>query len=189
MRHTSLSPPIFASWRSNYAAREALAGWHFTGITGLQGGFPITFSESGVFNSLYCDAYSYYGCPDVPQLSSFDIKKLDPRSATHQYFDTSVFSPEPIGTFGNAKRNFFHGPGYNYSDMTLYKDFPLNKENQYVEIRMEAYNAFNHANFAPPSGNFSAGPGNFGYVNNVDQNGTSDPLPGRAVQLVGKIYF
>ncbi|MGA7351681.1 MAG: carboxypeptidase-like regulatory domain-containing protein [Acidobacteriaceae bacterium] len=181
--------PIFASWNENRIARETIAGWHFTGITGLQGGFPITFSEGGVFNSLWCDAYSYYGCPDVPQLSSFNIKKLDPRSASHQYFDTSVFSPEPIGTFGNAKRNFFHGPGYNYDDMTLYKDFPLAKENQYVEIRLEAYNAFNHANFAPPSGNLSAGPGNFGYVNNVDQNGTSDPLPGRAVQLVGKIYF
>jgi len=181
--------PIFASWRSNYVAREALAGWHFTGITALQGGFPITFSEGGVYNSLYCDAYSYYGCPDVPNVSTFDIKKMDPRSSTHQYFDTSVFSPEPVGTFGNAKRNFFHGPGFNYDDMTLYKDFPLRKESQYVEIRMEAYNAFNHANFAAPSGNLSAGPGVFGYVNNVDQNGTSDPLPGRAVQLVGKIYF
>lgn len=181
--------PLFASWNSNHIAREALAGWHFTGITGLQGGFPITFSESGVYNSLWCDSQSYYGCPDVPEVSNFHISKMDPRSATHQYFDTSVFSPEPIGTFGNAKRNFFHGPGFNYDDMTLYKDFRLMKESQYVELRLEAYNAFNHANFAAPSGNFSAGPGNFGFVNNVDQNGTSDPLPGRAVQLVGKFYF
>jgi hypothetical protein len=181
--------PIFASWRSHIFAREAVSGWHFTGITALQGGFPITFSESGVYNSLWCDSQSYYGCPDVPDVSTFDIKKMNPRSATHQYFDTSVFSAEPIGTFGNAKRNFFHGPGFNYSDMTLYKDFPISQESRYFEIRLEAYNAFNHANFAAPSGNLSAGPGNFGFVNNVDQNGTSDPLPGRAVQLVGKIYF
>ncbi len=186
--------PIFASWNEHRMAREALAGWHFTGITGLQGGFPITFSEGGVFNSLWCDAYAYYGCPDVPEISTANIKKMDPRSSTHQYFDTSVFSPEPIGTFGNAKRNFFHGPGYNYSDMTIYKDFPLAKESQYIEIRLEGYNAFNHANFAQPSGNLSAGPGNFGYVTGVDENveangQQTDPLPGRAVQLVGKIYF
>ena len=32
--------PIFASWNENRIARETIAGWHFTGITGLQGGFP-----------------------------------------------------------------------------------------------------------------------------------------------------
>jgi hypothetical protein len=180
--------PIFASWRQHWAVNEALGGWHFTGITGLQGGFPITFSESGVFNSLYCDTYSYYGCPDIPVTSSFHISHLNPRSSTHLWFDPTLFSEEPVGSFGNTKRNFFHGPGYNYSDMDLYKDFPLVKESQYIELRVEAYNAFNHANFSAPSGNFSSGAG-FGVIESVDNNGTSDPLPGRAVQLVGKIYF
>jgi hypothetical protein len=180
--------PIFASWRQHWAVNEALGGWHFTGITGLQGGFPITFSQSGVFNSLYCDTYSYYGCPDIPEVSTFNIPKQNPRSASHLWFNPSLFSPEPIGTFGNTKRNFFHGPGYNYSDMDLYKDFPLMKESQYIELRVEAYNAFNHANFAQPSGNYSSGPF-FGVIDSVTNNGTSDPLPGRAVQLVGKIYF
>jgi hypothetical protein len=180
--------PIFASWRQNWYVNEALGGWHFTGITGLQGGFPITFSESGVYNSLYCDSYSYYGCPDIPVTSSFHISHLNPRSATHLWFDPTLFSAEPIGSFGNTKRNFFHGPGYNYSDMDLYKDFPLRKESQYIELRVEAYNAFNHANFSQPSGNYSSGSG-FGVIEAVDNNGTSDPLPGRAVQLVGKVYF
>jgi hypothetical protein len=180
--------PLLASMRGNRIVNEALGSWHFTGITALQGGFPITFSDSGVFNSLYCDGQSYYGCPDIPELSSFNIQKTNPRGPSHTYFSTANFSAEPIGTFGNAKRNFFHGPGFNYSDMTLYKDFPLNAESRSIEIRMEAYNAFNHANFAAPSGNFNGGTG-FNTVTSVDQNGTTDPQPGRAVQLVGKFYF
>jgi hypothetical protein len=32
---------------------------------------------------------------------------------------------EPIGTFGNVKRNLFHGPGFNYSNLEVYKNPPL----------------------------------------------------------------
>jgi hypothetical protein len=56
-------------------------------------------------------------------------------------------------------------------------------------LRLEAYNAFNHANFAPPSGNFSDP--QFGQVTNVIQSAdpNGDPSPGRSIQLVGKVYF
>jgi len=64
---------------------------------------------------------------------------------------------------------------------------------RYLEIRLEAYNAFNHANFAEPDGNFTDGPGFFGVVTAVQGSTTADyngdPTPGRAVQLVAKFYF
>jgi hypothetical protein len=118
---------------------------------------------------------------------------LNPRSSTgNVWFDTSQFSPEPTGTFGNTPRNFFRGPGYNYSDMSLYKDFHLNSETRYIELRLESYNVFNHANFAEPDGNFSDT--TFGVTNttiNPSSFGTQagDPQPGRATQLGGKFYF
>jgi hypothetical protein len=58
---------------------------------------------------------------------------------------------------------------------------------------LETFNAFNHANFSNPDGNFSDGPGQFGNItsvtgiNTADVNG--DPQPGRAVQLAAKFYF
>ena len=57
--------------------------------------------------------------------SQLQHPKTESAQRNHEYFSSSIFSAEPIGTFGNAKRNFFHGPGYNYGDMTFYKDFPL----------------------------------------------------------------
>lgn len=173
--------------------RTALKGWHFAGITALQSGFPITIYDGGVYNSLYCDQFSFVNCPDVPDTSTFHIRTGNPRNPGHYWFNTSTFTQEPIGTFGNVKRNFFHGPGFNYSNLEVYKDVPIGRRDtpRYLQLRLEAYNAFNHANFANPSGNFGAGPTVFGVIDSVDQpiNGGGDPQPGRAVQLAGKIYF
>ena len=182
--------PLLRSMNDNRYIRYALGGWHVTGITALQTGFPVTVSETSVFNSLYCDEFSYYACPDTPNTSTFSIPSLNPRAAGHYWFNNSVFSAEAIGTFGNVKRNFFHGPGFEYSNIELYKNLPFGGENspRFIQLRLEAYNVFNHANFAPPNGNFSAGP-HFGQITSVIQPGSGDPQPGRAVQIAAKLYF
>jgi hypothetical protein len=185
--------PLTAGMRDNHIVNEALGGWHLTGITAVQTGFPVNINEGGYFQNGWCDEFTYYGCPDVPQWTGVHPKLLNPRSSTgNVWFDTSQFSPEPTGTFGNTPRNFFRGPGYNYSDMSLYKDFHLNSETRYIELRLESYNVFNHANFAEPDGNFSDT--TFGVTNttiNPSSFGTQagDPQPGRATQLGGKFYF
>jgi hypothetical protein len=75
----------------------------------------------------------------------------------------------------------------------VYKNVPVGQAESscYVQLRLEAYIAFNHANFANPSGNFGAGPTDFGVITSVDQpvNAGGDPQPGRAIQLAGKFYF
>lgn len=184
--------PLLARMNDNRIISEALGSWHISGITTLQTGFPVTVDQYGAYNSLWCDAYSYYACPDVPNTSNFNIKSLNPRAPGHFWFDNSSFSPEPIGTFGNVKRNFFHGPGYNYTDLNLYKNFPIGAEkDRYLQIRLEAYNAFNHANFGMPDGNFSDGTGLFGSITSVIQPAEAgqDPNPGRSIQLAAKFYF
>ncbi len=184
--------PVPPSWKNNLIAREALGGWHITGVTALQNGFPVTITNAGTFNSLYCDQYTYYSCPDNVETSTFHVKSLDVRK-TGTWFDNSLFSQEPIGTFGNAKRNFFHGPGFNYTNLEIAKNIPLGGEgSRYLQLRLETFNAFNHANFGAPDSNFTDG-SQFGTVTSVagitsaDVNG--DPQPGRSVQLAAKFYF
>jgi hypothetical protein len=137
--------------------------------------------------------YSYYSCPDTPNTSNFKVASMNPRAFGNQWFDISSFTQEAVGTFGNVKRNYFHGPGYNYTNLSLYKDFPLGESSRYIQIRMDAFNAFNHANFNLPDGNYTDGPGYFGVITSVAGSTTadvnSDPQPGRAVQLAAKIYF
>ncbi len=190
--------PLLRDMRQNRFVNEALGGWNITGITALQSGNPLSIGETGTNDSLYCDSpYNFYSCPDTPQTSSFHIPLLNPRSSSqHDWFNPSYFSPEPLGTFGNVKRGFMRGPGFDYTDMSLYKNFPLGRADtpRYIQLRLEAYNVFNHPNFAPPNGNLSDG-SEFGAITSVVEPGqvtgltNGDPQPGRAVQIAGRIYF
>jgi hypothetical protein len=183
------SVPAAGFLRNNAILRETLAGWGVSGVTALQTGFPIGIT-TGSNRSLWCDGGSKFGCPDNPNTSTSKIKTMNPRSATNQYFDTTPFSIEEIGTFGNTGRNFFHGPGFNYTNLSITKDIHFTADaTRYVQLRLEGFNVFNHANFAPPSGTFQSP--TFGVVTSVDHSSevNGDPSPGRAVQLAGKIYF
>lgn len=186
--------PVLNVMKENFLVNEILGKWHVSGTTALQTGFPVSIGQAGAYNSGWCDQYSYYGCGDAPDTSSFKIQKMDPRSTVaHQYFNTSTFSLQPAGTYGNVGRNFFNGPGYNYTDLQIYKDFPLVRDGKvYIQLRLESYNVFNHTNFAEPDGNF--GDSTFGQIDSVIQPASfgvsaGDPQPGRATQIAGKIYF
>jgi hypothetical protein len=194
--------PVFSGMRNNWLLREAVAGWEIGGVTALQSGFPVPI-EQGQQRSLWCDGDSYFGCGDVPMTSTYHIQRENPREVQsfmvngvqqtgHFFFNPSSFSNEPIGTYGNVKRNFFHGPGFNYTNMQLSKNFMVSSshENRYLQLRIEAFNAFNHANFSGPGGNFSSGT-TFAEVSSVDVSAdvNGDPSPARSFQLVGKFYF
>ena len=186
--------PLLRSMRDNKLINEAIGGWQISGITALQSGFPVLVSQGGVFRSLYCDQYSYYGCPDNPNTTNFHPKSLNPRAAGHAWFDTSSFSTEPLGIFGNTGRNYFHGPGFNYTNLQLYKNFPIGGADspRILQIRLESANVFNHPNFAAPDGNFSDS--TFGQITSVVQptnfgGQSTDPQPGRATQLSARFTF
>jgi hypothetical protein len=195
------SVPVAGFLRNNVILRETLAGWGVSGVTAVQTGFPIGIS-TGVDRSLWCDGASKFQCLDNPNTSSFNIARYNPRTiqapsggvqagnSGNYYFNTAPFSEEALGTFGNTGRNFFRGPGFNYTNLSVTKNFQLSPDNsRYVQLRLEGFNVFNHANFAAPSGILSDP--TFGQVTSVDQSaeGNGDPSPGRAVQLAGKIYF
>jgi hypothetical protein len=163
-------------------------------LTVVQDGFPILITDGGTYNSLWCDEFAYYGCPDTPNTSTFAFKKFNPRAnmnGVNQYFNTSTFTQEAVGTFGNIGRNPLHGPGYNYTNMSLYKNLPLGHDaERSVQIMLQAANVFNHPNFSLPDGNYTDGPyfgGVFGVKASADYNG--DPAAGRTAQIVAKIRF
>lgn len=195
----SYAVPILASMKQHRLINEAIGGWNISGYTVLQSGFPVSIGSSDTNRSLYCNGtgpYTFYACPDTPEVSTFNIPTMNPRiGPNHYWFNPSLFSAEPVGTFGNVKRNFFSGPGYNYTDLNLFKNFPLGAADspRYIQLRLEAYNAFNHPNFQPPDGSYADAGTTFGEVQNVDQpitfGGEGDPQPGRAIQLAGKFYF
>lgn len=181
--------PVAGFLKSNVIAREALGGWEVAGVTAFQTGFPVGVNE-GTIRSLWCDGSSYFGCGDNPEYTGAAIQKMNIRSATNQYFNTTPFSTETLGTFGNTSRNFFHGPGFDYTNLQVSKNIHFSSDGKrYLQLRLEAFNAFNHANFSGPSGTFLSG--SFGRVTSVDESAdpNGDPSPGRSIQLAGKIFF
>jgi hypothetical protein len=72
-------------------------------------------------------------------------------------FDPTQFSLPTLGSMGNARRRFFSGPGMENVDATLSRSFFV-RENRALELRAEAFNVFNHAQFfgaASVDGNIS----------------------------------
>ncbi len=73
----------------------------------------------------------------------------------NSYFNTSLFSNEQLGQFGNSRRRFFHGPGLNNFDMALAKNTKFT-ESKELQFRVEAFNLFNHAQFSNPTGEINS---------------------------------
>jgi hypothetical protein len=85
---------------------------------------------------------------DLPNYSGGDLKINHNPLNGQPYFNTSLFTPNALGTQGNAKRRFFYGPGINNFDMALHKLTHVT-ESKTLEFRFEAFNTFNHAQFYP----------------------------------------
>jgi hypothetical protein len=124
-------------------------GWAISGVTRYATGLPVTFQSFGDnalvqvqnngVNSVSIDLPNYN-----PSLGSLNVNH-DPRN-NPLAFNTSLFSPNPLGTFGSSSRRFFYGPGINNYDMALHKVTRLT-ESTSLEFRFETFNSFNHAQF------------------------------------------
>jgi hypothetical protein len=66
------------------------------------------------------------------------------------WFNPTAFAAPPPEQFGNAGRNILRGPGFAQFDVALQKGFQLT-EGTRLTFGAEAYNLFNHPNFAVPS--------------------------------------
>jgi hypothetical protein len=75
-----------------------------------------------------------------------------------KWFNTAQYSTNLPGSYGNAGRNSLVGPGGYQPDLAVFRDFPfqLFDRPQFFELRIEAFNAFNHAEFSNPTSSFSS---------------------------------
>jgi hypothetical protein len=140
-------------------------GWTISGITHFSSGFPVTLLNYGDNSLLGAEpnGINNYGV-DEPQYTPGPLAlNHNPRNG-QPYFNTSLFSLQPLGQPGNAKRRFFYGPGIDNYDMALLKSVPLT-ESKSLQFRFEGFNVFNHAQFyGPTSVNGNINSSSFGSV-------------------------
>jgi hypothetical protein len=122
-------------------------GWALSGITRFATGLPVTFASNGDNFLVYAQNNGINSVSiDLPNIArgNLDINH-NPRNG-QPYFNTTLFSPNVLGTQGNAARRPFYGPGVNNFDIALLKVTKL-RESRSLEFRFETFNTFNHAQF------------------------------------------
>lgn len=140
----------------NRALDSVIGDWSLTGIMTLQSGLPFNV-VSGVDNARTGTGgqrADQIGDPNLPSDRSRDEQ-------IRQWFNTSAFTANALGTFGNIERNSLRGPGYANVDMGLHKNFPITQSFK-LQFRAEAFNVFNRVNFNNP--NSDRNNANFGRI-------------------------
>ena len=79
-------------------------------------------------------------------------QSTNPANSGIIYFNAAAFAQPAPGTFGTMQRNSVRGPGSKNLDMALSKLIRLNKTKS-IEVRAEAFNAFNWFTPAQPGVN------------------------------------
>lgn len=153
-------------------AGKLVDGWGLSGIVTFQSGFPIRITSSDDLEFQNSFDFEMPGQPDL--VGRF--KTQDPRkpgcaigtgpttgadappcqAVPNQFFDPNVFSPQALGTIGNAPRSICCGPGISQFDFALLKNTQITERKQ-IQFRVEFFNALNHAQLFVPDGNITDG--------------------------------
>ena len=167
-----------------YVERLFVGGWNFNTIYQIQSGSPFAVVNSTT------TAQSLTFRPNQTCNPNSGGGHVAGTLSTQHYFNTSCFALPTVSVggvskidnsqSGNEGRNTVLGPGYNTTDMSLFKS--LNFTDRYkFEFRFEAFNVFNEAHFSQPVATF--GTSTFGQITSTIGNDS------RVIQMAVKASF
>lgn len=149
----------------------ALSGWRIGLLETVQSGAPITVTTTANTTN------AFPAGPLRPNLVADPALPAGERTLS-RWFNTSAFeNPAPF-TFGNSPRSVLRGPRYITTDLTVEKMIRLSGRSR-LNVRVEAYNLLNRANFNGPGAVLGAA--DFGVI--------SSARPARTVQLGARLNF
>jgi hypothetical protein len=183
---------------NNAIADAVVGGWQLSTTYVLESGRPFTpiFGGPNSTNAFGGNLFpNIIGDPSVSHQS------------TGQWFNTCTIGldgaltpagcsnpawavPAP-GTFGTAGRNILRGPGIIDVDFSIGKNFriPLPRETGNLQLRFDALNVLNHANYDIPNGN--VGTTGAGIITSTTNNysTTNNSFGARILQLGARFSF
>ena len=185
----------------NAVVSQLLRGWTFAAKMYVYTGAPFSVTDSklpseinsagGVLTplaDLLVGSASNTSC-GAAAVSTPCLAKTD--FAT--YATTSGVATPVQTNWGNIAPESFRGPGYVDFDTTISRNIAI-KERYVFNIGLQAYNLFNHPNFANPSGTLSSG--SFGEISttlgpptSIYGTGQGASVSGRVMVLTGRFTF
>ena len=191
---------------SNGILNNVLGGWQWSGVILHNTGTPFSAyytsltSGSVLKNAVNDRVLGFMTTPGTGDCG-------DPKGAqclTKSQFIATI-APVVVGpppgpstahqtTWGSNARNFFRGPGYFDTDMSLMKNIRVTESGLTFTLGASAYNIFNHPNFDRPISSLSSS--SFGKIletvgapNSPYGNFQGSAVSGRVVQLDLKVKF
>ena len=149
----------------NRVTDAALGGWQLSNIVSTRTGLPInvTLAATGV-NPATNQNYTFLnrnGGGLRPNRVGTPNTGIDPKADRLNFLSASAFQLQPLNTPGNSQRNVALGPKFFNVNFSLVKRFTVT-ERSALDLRFEAFNAFNTVNFGNPNTTF--GTSTFGAI-------------------------
>lgn len=144
---------------ANPILRSVFANWGVNSLIQLSSGNPFTVT-TGRDASLTGVNFDRPNVVGIPYRASYTNKT----DKINRFFNTSAFTANLPGTYGNAGRNIISGPGLANVNLSLVKSIPITEHFGTMQFRAEFFNALNHANFGQPDGNLSNASTSFGKI-------------------------
>ena len=160
-------------WLQSGPLSYVVGNWQFNAIGIAESGAPVRLFIPGDVANIGNAVKSY----ERPNLVG-DPHLSNPSSAA--WFNTAAFAV-PALSFGTAGRGIIRNHGYQNADLSLFKNFPF-RETMNLQLRLEAFNAFNLQIPGSADGNASTGNKTFGRITSI----SSTP---RILQFGAKFYF
>jgi hypothetical protein len=145
------------SW--NRLTDALIGGWQISNIVSARTGLPINVSlaSTGIDpatnrNYTFLNRNGGGLRPDRVGVANSGI---DPKVDRLHFLSTSAFAVQAINTPGNAQRNVALGPKLFNVNVSMVKRFAVTEASA-IDLRFEAFNAFNTVNFSNPNTNFGS---------------------------------
>lgn len=136
-------------------AKTLLDGWQLAGINNMRSGNPLTvFVQANRSRSLWQPSLGPGIGRDRASIAPGFTYETAVLGGPDQYFNPAAFVLQPAGTLGNTGRGAFIGPNLRTFDLAAVKNTRVPRllgESGNLQLRVEAFNLFNRANFAPPA--------------------------------------
>jgi outer membrane receptor protein involved in Fe transport len=155
---------------------QVLGGWQLNTIVTVQSGNPLRVRGTNNFTGIPFP--DMVGDPTLP----------GSERTANRWFDTGAFRNPANFSIGNVPRTLddTRGPGYRDVTLSLFKNVHFTDRAR-LELRVEAFNAFNFVNYGDPNTTFS--PNAAGVNRNANFGRITTALPARRIQLGARVTF
>ena len=145
------------TWLFNYKFPQSrvlpslISGWGLDGIASLATGMPFTVNDYNNFNGSgeFIERPDLVGNPFAGTSAPYAFLNLSAFQAPCSAPDLVNLDCAGVPHFGSSGRNKFYGPHFRNFDLAITKDTQLT-ERVAMQVRLDAFNVFNHPNFANP---------------------------------------